>query len=89
MNIGKIVCSAAGHDKGRYMIVVKENGNNVLVCDGKTHRLETPKTKNIKHLKITEHSVREEQIKSNKALRKAIFSVMNGYKEETKCQKKI
>ena len=89
MYIGKIVCSAAGHDKGRYMVVVQENGNLLQVCDGKTHRLETPKTKNIKHLKFTEHTVGEEQIKSNRTLRKNIFSVMNGYKEEKQCQKKI
>lgn len=89
MRLGRIVCSISGHDKGLYMVVVGETPDGVKVCNGKQRRLQNPKLKNVKHLYETEYFVSEEQLKTNKSLRKAIYECFSKYKEETLCQKKI
>ena len=89
MRKGCVVCSLSGHDKGLYMVVVGNTPDGVKVCDGKQRRLQNPKLKNIKHLYETEHFVTEEQLKTNKSLRRAIYGLLGKYKEETLCQKKI
>lgn len=89
MEKGLVVCSVSGHDKGLYMVVVGNTPNGVLVCNGKERRLENPKLKNVKHLYKTRYFVTNEQLKTNKALRKAIYGFFGKYKEETICQKKI
>ena len=45
--------SKAGHDKDTFAIVVEVNSKEVLVCDGKHHKLENPKKKNQKHIVAT------------------------------------
>ncbi len=85
----RIVCSLSGHDKGRFMVVVGGTDNRFLVCDGKKHPLSRPKTKNPKHLRVTDITLDKEQLNSDKSLRRAIYALMNAYKEETVCQKKI
>ena len=70
--VGKIVCSVAGRDKGRFMVVVGANGDRPLVCDGKERPLERPKLKNPKHLQITKFTLEPQQYSSNKSLRRAI-----------------
>ena len=82
MEIGNIVCSLSGHDKGVYSVVVEKTEKGVLICDGKHHRLENPKLKNPKHLKVTEHSVEIETLTSDKAVRRGIFAELSAYKEE-------
>lgn len=51
MIIGDIVLSKSGRDKGcRYMVADIINEKFLLVCDGKHHSIQSPKTKNIKHV---------------------------------------
>lgn len=50
---GMIVMASAGRDKGRYFAVLGEENGSVLIADGKTRKLESPKRKNIRHLKFT------------------------------------
>lgn len=50
---GMIVKAAAGRDKGRYFAVLGAENGFVLIADGKTRKLQTPKRKNIRHLKFT------------------------------------
>ena len=48
---GDVVMSIQGRDTGTAYLVVGVSGkNNVLVSDGKLHKLDFPKKKNIKHL---------------------------------------
>ena len=82
MYIGQIVCSISGHDKGCLMVIVGEQNKGLLVCDGKHRLIEKPKCKNIKHLKFLNYKLDAEQYKTNKAIRKAIFEIFKGYKEE-------
>lgn len=48
--IGDVVRSAAGHDKDSIYIVVAEDGEYVLVANGKTRSADAPKRKKKKHL---------------------------------------
>lgn len=51
--LGQVVLSSAGRDSGRFMIVVKIlDSNYVYVADGTLRKIENPKKKKIKHLKI-------------------------------------
>ena len=82
MYIGQVVCSVSGHDKGIFMVVVGQDNKGLLVCDGKHHRIEKPKCKNIKHLRFTSLKLDGQQYQTNKAIRKAIFENFKSYKEE-------
>lgn len=55
MNItaGSVVISRAGHDCGRAMLVVRNDGEFLFVADGKERKLEKPKKKNRKHVRAT------------------------------------
>ena len=55
MNItaGTVVISRAGHDCGRAMLVVRNDGEFLFVADGKERKLEKPKKKNKKHVRVT------------------------------------
>ena len=48
--VGQVVRSIAGRDNGKAFIVVKTEGEYVYIADGKTHRLEYPKKKKLKHI---------------------------------------
>lgn len=54
---GKFATSKAGHDKGRTYVVIGEDGERVLLCDGRTKTLASPKQKNIRHVQMTSHTV--------------------------------
>ncbi|MDR1939880.1 MAG: KOW domain-containing RNA-binding protein [Clostridiales bacterium] len=53
MDIGSVVYSKAGRDKGGYYIVVRlsETAGFVFIADGETRRIEKPKLKKIRHLR--------------------------------------
>ena len=70
--IGQIVCSKAGRDKGKFLVVVKEDFGTVCVCDGKERPLERPKRKNVKHLSFTNTVLESNSFKTNKSLKKAL-----------------
>ncbi|HZK42953.1 MAG TPA: KOW domain-containing RNA-binding protein [Syntrophomonadaceae bacterium] len=52
--IGMVAYSKAGRDKGRLFVVVKIiDEKSLMLADGDLRRIEKPKVKNIKHVKIT------------------------------------
>lgn len=54
LEIGSVVLSRAGRDKGRFFIVVEiVDDQFVRIVDGDIRRLESAKLKKIKHLKAT------------------------------------
>ena len=69
--------AAAGRDKGRAMCAVEIIDKGVYVCDGKERPLSRPKLKNPKHLKATHESLTEEDLRSDRALRRAL-AVLRG-----------
>ena len=51
--IGRFAVSLSGRDKGRvFMIVDTPEENFVMLCDGELRRLEKPKRKKLKHIKL-------------------------------------
>ena len=70
--VGKIVLSNAGRDKGKYLAVINCIESYVWVADGKERKLENPKRKNIKHISVTADTLNQDQLKTNKSLKKAI-----------------
>ncbi len=79
--VGKVVYSAAGRDKGKFMVIVGVNGSFPLVCDGKERPLEQPKLKNPKHLRFTNIWLEPQQYNSNKALRRALAALRGNVNE--------
>lgn len=54
LEIGSVVLSRAGRDKGKFFIVVEiVDDQFVRIADGDVRRLDKPKLKKIRHLKAT------------------------------------
>jgi len=68
----RVVLSKAGRDKGRLLAVTGETETELLLCDGKERPLERPKSKNRKHVSFTHYVLEENQLSTNKSLRKAL-----------------
>ena len=56
---GRIVVSTAGRDKNRYFVVLSAEGDYCLIADGKVRKVDMPKKKKIKHLRVTEFFLNE------------------------------
>lgn len=50
ISTGTFVKTLAGHDKGSYFFILREEGEYVYLVDGKIRTLEKPKRKNRKHV---------------------------------------
>ena len=70
--VGNIVCSKAGRDKGKFMVIVGFKDEYPLVADGKERPINRPKLKNPKHLQKTNSILEKEQYSTNKSLRRAL-----------------
>lgn len=51
-NPGDIVCSKAGRDKFGYFVVMSVDGDYAQICDGRKRKIQRPKLKKIKHLRL-------------------------------------
>ena len=69
---GRIVYSVSGRDRGELMVITGYAGSFPTVCNGKERRLENPKRKNPKHLKVTDAFLTPDRLKSNSSIRKAL-----------------
>ena len=77
MEVGQVVKSTAGHDKGELLVIAGFEKTEVLVCDGKHRKLEKPKCKNPKHLEETEIFLEKDSMATNKKLRKTLNKIAN------------
>lgn len=68
---GSVIISSAGRDRGKAMVVVGADGGFVFVADGKERRLDSPKKKNIKHIRKTLSSIELEGL-TDKKLRQTL-----------------
>ncbi len=51
LDLGRVVLSRAGRDKGRYFVVVSViDSLHVGLSDGETHKMAAPKKKKIRHI---------------------------------------
>ena len=82
---GSVVISLAGRDKHTVMCITSVNEKGVFVCDGKHRPLMRSKLKNPKHLKVLDSKLSEEQMSSDKSVRKALKLIP----EALLCQNRI
>ena len=47
-----VVASLAGHDSGKLYIVTGAAGERLFLCDGRNRKLEDPKCKSPKHVRL-------------------------------------
>ena len=52
MEVGYLVTSKAGHDKGKVFLIIAEEDEYVWLADGKTRTQANPKKKKKKHVQI-------------------------------------
>ena len=76
MEKGTVVKSLAGRDKGRLLAVMQSGNGSVLVCDGKERPIDRPKSKNIRHIECVGLSVTENDMRSDRSLKKALRQLM-------------
>ena len=76
---GRIVVSTAGRDKDRYFVVLSVQDGYCLISDGKVRKVDMPKKKKMKHLRVTEffletiaEMLAKEQTVTNSMIRRAI-----------------
>lgn len=85
MEIGLIVYSKAGRDKGSYYAVVEiVSENTVKIADGDQRRIKNAKLKNIKHLQSTGDVLEKiaEKIKNGtQVFEQELFSALRFYNE--------
>ena len=74
---GQVVLSLRGHDKGELFAVKDIANGKVLICDGKSRKLEKPKVKNVKHVALTDATVNEDSMATNRKLRKTLNKIAN------------
>lgn len=55
--IGMLAYSKAGHDKQTVYMIIKEDAETVILCDGRLKPLSHPKKKNKKHIQLIKKSV--------------------------------
>lgn len=84
-DIGDIVLSKAGRDKGNYFVIMSLEGMFAQICDGDLHKTDGPKKKKLKHLKSMESCseyIKEKLLQdakvTNKELRRAVAEFEEG-----------
>lgn len=75
MQKGDVVRSLSGRDKETLLAVTDTDETYIYVCDGKARPLHNPKRKNPKHVRALEQRLSEDQLRSDKSLRRALAIV--------------
>jgi ribosomal protein L14E/L6E/L27E len=71
LQVGMVVCAAAGKEKDNFYIVTGMDGRFVYLADGKHRTLSKPKRKNVRHIRLTQ-TVWELEGLTDKALRRRL-----------------
>ena len=69
---GRVVRSRAGRDGGGFFVVLASDERSAVICDGRRRSLEHPKRKNLRHLSVTGTVLPEEQMQTNREIRRAL-----------------
>ena len=69
---GMVVKAKAGRDAGGCFLVVRCEGKECWIADGRRRKMSSPKKKNILHLAATNHSLDRNEISSDRALRRKL-----------------
>ena len=63
-NVGKLVLSRSGKDKGMYLAVIGESGCYLILANGRHRRMENPKHKKLKHVEVLNKTLDSEFVRS-------------------------
>lgn len=74
---GQVIRSLKGHDKGELLVITEIANGKVLLCDGKSRKLEKPKAKNVKHIALTGVTLDRDSMATNRKLRKTLNKIAN------------
>ena len=74
---GQIVKSVKGHDKGDLLMIADFDEKRVLLSDGKHRKLNKPKSKNLKHIELTDFEVDLKAVDTDRKLRKTLNKIAN------------
>ncbi|MBE7081670.1 MAG: hypothetical protein E7372_03850 [Clostridiales bacterium] len=86
IQVGDLVISLTGRDKDKCFLVIESSKTRVKIVDGKTHKQNSPKTKNIKHVKqilTTDLNEFVENIKQGKLVsNRKVYKLINAKKQK-------
>ena len=85
IDLGSIVQSLAGRDKGCLFLVVDVDENYVYLVDGDIRKVENPKRKKIKHVELTrffDGNIAERIAKKNKITNQDVKRVIKEIQEK-------
>ena len=54
---GSVVRAEAGRDEGKFFVVTACAEDRCFIADGKSRKLDKPKCKNIKHIRLTDSMI--------------------------------
>ncbi|MDR0841347.1 MAG: KOW domain-containing RNA-binding protein [Christensenellaceae bacterium] len=67
-SIGRVAVATAGRGKGkRFVVVAEEGAEYLLLCDGRTRKLNKPKRKKRRHLQLEAHGVEPQLLRGDAA----------------------
>ena len=67
-----MVLSLSGKDKNTFLAVISADENYIYLSDGKNRLIENPKRKNRKHVRPTDTVLTDEQMATNRELRRSL-----------------
>ncbi len=83
--LGKLVVSKKGRDEKNIYMIFSTNGNFCYLVDGKYHKIENPKKKNLKHIDFLgakSEKISEKIEKKLKIFDSEVFSFIKNYKND-------
>ncbi len=82
LQAGMVICAIAGKERGGYYVVTKLEDGYVYLADGKHRKLETPKRKNVKHIRFTSQVWNVETL-TNRELRRKLRECNASWEEDS------
>lgn len=70
-----VVMSLAGHDKGEWFVVISLDKGYAFIANGKSRPLSQPKRKNPRHLARTDMLLSDEDLATDRKLRRALNEI--------------
>ncbi len=78
LQVGMVVIPRAGHDAGRYHVIVALDGDAVYIADGRRRKRGLPKRKNPRHLAKTGIVLSLSELETDRKIRAALWQYQYG-----------
>lgn len=70
--VGRVVLATSGRDAGAIFVVVAVCGGRCCIANGRQRKLQSPKKKNPRHLRMTSEQLEPEQYATDCRLRRVL-----------------